>query len=981
MKINDVFKQAFYLVLLSCVLFTAPLIAQVGLPSDPELWRSIGPFNPSGAGWDEQGQLNVVRFHPEYDGSYDYGEQPTGAANVNKNTIYAGSGPGGLFYSTDGGEHWQDFYTDELIYPGCSDLEIASFTEEGTTKYDYFYVHRPYFTGYTGHPSWHFGSIVYRKLHGTAWADAGTPFNLGNLNSDGYHGLPRVISDLAISPDAEAGCNYRVLVASNQGVHYSTDRGASWNAATFDDNNYWNNINWHSGPRNIMVDQTAPQNVYLTGDYGENLWGWIDLSSADANVLYRSTDRGEHFTKWRTVNKGTSYNTGLTMSSSLGSLDTDGFKIINTHLLQSESNPNRFFLMVLTETEEPSIFIDRVHPGSGDGNNGLTIFVSNNKGLTWEYGSKTNASGPYDNVFSYVLDPLDQDRLYIGRGNKSEKVTLYDHGTKSFQIETNSNFHPDARGMATKKIGDQTHLMVGHDGGIDISKDITGIPMTGTPSNSFDSHTGNIIVNRAYTISASQEEAGKVMIPMPDNSIMESSLSGNTRVWDKIDSGDGEHSQYSKDPASDAIHTQIRSSGYSQVNIRILGCPASNPPTVQGESIPLDRDYYQIGQKTWHRFPIKWVNWDAPDSVTPFKTFLGQSDSENGVHRILYSDEGGCGEHLNFSGFEGASGAPIKSRITHLEVEAAVPNLVIFAYQNAKDGMPNGNKIIYGMLTDVNTIEWKVFNASNTFPSESGITDMEIVTPGSDDTGSYRLYVSFSSGEVFSCYYNAQTDAFTDWSSADSGLPETHVNCLAYDRCSDVLFAGTDHGVYYRGVGKKVSGGTSFMWQYLGKDLPNVTVTDLELEPKLGLLYASTWGRGVYEKDVSDLICAVHTEPEKPKERVAQTEQNQVSKKNELKVYPNPLPSGEVMNLSLSLVEEKEVTIQLFSISGQLIRTVVDKQKFQAGQQAFQLRLDDYSPSFLIVRTTIGNETFTEKVAIVTASDQTIEKKKEQKEN
>ena len=971
MKINDAFKQVFYLVLLNSVLFSTSLLAQ--LPSNPEFWRSIGPFNPSGASWDEQGQLNVVRFHPEYDGTYDYGEQPSGAANVNKNTIFTGSSPGGLFYSTDGGEHWQDFNTDELIYPGCSDLEIASFTEEGTTKYDYFYVHRPYFTGYTAHPGWHFGSIVYRRLHGTAWADTGTPFDTGNLNSEGYHGLPRVINDLAISPDAAAGCNYRVIVASNQGVHYSTDRGASWNASTFDDPNYWNNINWHSGPRSIMVDQTIPQNIYLTGDYGENLWGWIDLSSADTDVLYRSTDSGVTFANWLTIDKGTANNSGLTMSSTPNpGNNTTGFRILRTNLLQSESNPDRFFLMIITTTNNEDPVIDRVHPGSGNGSNGLSIFVSNDKGLTWEFGSKTNASGPYDDVFSYMLDPVDDDRLYLGRGNKSQKVTLYDHGTKTFQTSTNSGFHPDVRGMAAKKIGDKTHLMAGHDGGVVISKDITGIPMTGSPSNSFDSHTGNLIVNRAYTISASQEEAGKVMIPMPDNSIMESSLNGSTRVWDKIASGDGEHSQYSRDPASDAIHTRMVSSGYSQVNINISGCSSS--PTVGGVSLN--------GQKTWHRFPIKWVNWDAPDSVTPFKTFLGQSDSENDVYRILYSDEGGCGEYLNLSGFEGASGNPIKSRITHLEVETGIPNLVIYAYQNAKDGMPNGNKIIYGMLTDANTINWEVFNAANTFPSESGISDMEIVIPSEADPGSYRLYVSFSSGEVFSCYYNATTDEFFNWLPADSGLPETYVNCLAYDRCSNVLFAGTDHGVYYRGVGKKINGGVSFMWQYLGENLPNVTVTDLELEPKLGLLYASTWGRGVYEKDVSDLICAVHTqEPEKGKDRVAQNEKNKVSKKNEVKVYPNPLPSGGTINLSLSLSEEKEVSIQLFNISGQLLRTVVDKQKFQAGQRAFQVRLDDYSTSYLIVRTTIGNETFTQKVAIVTASDNTIEIEEEQEKN
>ena len=52
--------------------------------------------------------------------------------------------------------------------------------------------------------------------------------------------------------------------------------------------------------------------------------------------------------------------------------------------------------------------------------------------------------------------------------------------------------------------------------------------------------------------------------------------------------------------------------------------------------------------------------------------------------------------------------------------------------------------------------------------------------------------------KVFSCVWNVISNTYSTWSNESAGIPNTHVNCMIYDKCSNALYAGTDAGVYFK---------------------------------------------------------------------------------------------------------------------------------------------------------------------------------------
>lgn len=75
-------------------------------------------------------------------------------------------------------------------------------------------------------------------------------------------------------------------------------------------------------------------------------------------------------------------------------------------------------------------------------------------------------------------------------------------------------------------------------------------------------------------------------------------------------------------------------------------------------------------------------------------------------------------------------------------------------------------------------------------------------------------------------------------------LPNLAVNTIVYQNDSpDRLYIGTDAGVYY-------SENSSGNWIKYGTDLPNLVVTELEIQYKAKKLRAATYGGGVWEIDL-----------------------------------------------------------------------------------------------------------------------------------
>jgi len=87
------------------------------------------------------------------------------------------------------------------------------------------------------------------------------------------------------------------------------------------------------------------------------------------------------------------------------------------------------------------------------------------------------------------------------------------------------------------------------------------------------------------------------------------------------------------------------------------------------------------------------------------------------------------------------------------------------------------------------------------------------------------------------------TNAGASWSAAQNGLPDVRINRIIVDprdASGKTVYAATLFGVY-----RTTDGGAS--WSLFGAGLPQVEVTDLYMSPGGSFLRAATYGRGLWE--------------------------------------------------------------------------------------------------------------------------------------
>lgn len=114
------------------------------------------------------------------------------------------------------------------------------------------------------------------------------------------------------------------------------------------------------------------------------------------------------------------------------------------------------------------------------------------------------------------------------------------------------------------------------------------------------------------------------------------------------------------------------------------------------------------------------------------------------------------------------------------------------------------------------------------------------------------LWISFGGYTSGSKVYKS-TDGGASWTNISAGLPNLPVMCIEYDKeytDVDVLFAGTDVGVYLKDGNQD--------WAPFSTGLPNVVVTELEIAYGSGMwadrLRAGTYGRGLWETDLPSAL-------------------------------------------------------------------------------------------------------------------------------
>ena len=138
---------------------------------------------------------------------------------------------------------------------------------------------------------------------------------------------------------------------------------------------------------------------------------------------------------------------------------------------------------------------------------------------------------------------------------------------------------------------------------------------------------------------------------------------------------------------------------------------------------------------------------------------------------------------------------------------------------------------------------WTSANGGANWSAVIGLPDRYITDIQVAPANANRVFVSQSTFNDNQVYLSS--NAGGSWTAMADGLPNVPVHCLAYNAgSSDELYAGTDIGVYEWN-------GSS--WDDFNINLPNVEVFDLEIQEARNILYAGTYGRGLWRAPIGNV--------------------------------------------------------------------------------------------------------------------------------
>ena len=170
-----------------------------------------------------------------------------------------------------------------------------------------------------------------------------------------------------------------------------------------------------------------------------------------------------------------------------------------------------------------------------------------------------------------------------------------------------------------------------------------------------------------------------------------------------------------------------------------------------------------------------------------------------------------------------------------------------------------GNKY-YGQFFFTNNggATWSGFSEPNHGPNQ--YTNIKV-----DPNDANRIFVT-KSGYLTNDKIYVSDNNGTSWLNISYDLPNVPVFCVLLDEKSDPtnldIYVGTTIGVFHK-RDKDIS------WEYVGIGLPNTRVTDLEIRHNFHILTAATYGRGIWELDISAINTSTAvTQPSKYQNKI-----------------------------------------------------------------------------------------------------------------
>jgi photosystem II stability/assembly factor-like uncharacterized protein len=608
------------------------------------------------------------------------------------------------------------------------------------------------------------------------------------------------------------------------GVYKTTDAGQTWQPTglTFQQLGRDGSLT-----RRVFVNPQNSQELLAAGIFGvrksydggqswsprlDSLIWDIEQSPANPNVLYassayvhnlraggaallKSTDFGE---SWTLLNSGIPARDVQRVEIAISSADTNYVYAVACGL-------DRGFYGVWRSTDAGQSWNLQASAAQGSPNI-----------LHWYQGNGSGGQGTYDLVL--LVDPQDRDKVYAGGINLwgSEDGGQTWNGASYWVADFGPSVHADQHFLAHNPLDDRFYLC--NDGGLARTRQIeigswdsALIDPGYTWPTRWEDISDGIEVRSFYRLGISAGHPSLLVAGSQDNGTSFKDGGGN---WTNVTGGDGMecllHPSDARYLYTSAQYGSIYRSTDGGSNFRYIVRDIRQQGADQGE-------------------------WTTPFAFAP------------GDPQTLYAGYGQVWRSTN----EGDDWSPISSF-------APVPGTGTVPPASALAVAPSDAQTLYVAKRIVHSLNapstlWRTTDGGNNWTNiTAGLPDSLYFTYLTvDDDDPLTLWVSLKGFQAGAKVYKS-TDGGDSWQNISYNLPNLPANCIVHQPGSDdnIVYVGMDRGVYYLSD-------TASQWELYSEYLPNVIVSELEVNPTSGKLYAATFGRGVWVSDLANLAASV----------------------------------------------------------------------------------------------------------------------------
>ncbi|MEZ5013660.1 MAG: T9SS type A sorting domain-containing protein [Chitinophagales bacterium] len=750
-------------------------------------WISVGPFGSTGGGTDFQGRI------------ISFAENPS-----NSNIIYLGGESGGLWKRDETANTAELMNTDGLERIGIA--EIAINPSSGTTSEEMligtgqaYAIH--YLDGNSQNERRFTSSGIYRTTNGGAtWTQVLSWQSIMNPTSPGsVHEKENTVQIAKIIYNRDDPSKVLAAVRNPQGLnpndwghlYRSTDYGATW--------------------------------TDITAGITDRFFFDMDVSPGDANTVYLSSHR-----LYKSTNFGMSW---TDVTNNLNGLNIDAssdksFILLETAPLGSSSTYDDW-LAVATLNESTGgakeLFIST---------DGMSTSIDN-KTFDMYYTMPINR---YNHSFEVSHD---FNRIYFGGGGISDRIRWTGSLIEPIHLNNYLNIHADIKELFIPNYNGTNEYLIyaGTDGGAYINNSSTLL---------FSTINKDISVLQFHSI-ASSEVDDHLIGGTQDNSSMV--FRNNAWFWTPV-GGDGSDCEIDPSNSDYMFYDDyLNPRFYASADVGVTAQAVSIVDDGDNILVPIeisnfDNSRVYVGDDVlkYYEHDYEYPSYSLPTSLTPLTGVTTLGSSDNYVLAIGLSNQDPDKIYIAVQGYytEIIGGTPCYDDrdgvLTGCEASFTWNDPTAYMSYNLFKTTDGGSS-------------WTDVSPTSDLPGVIGNITGIAVNPNDDDEvwitydGFERIVTgtTLKNQNVFKT-----TNGGADWTEdfdAASALPICYTNKVVYQNNSNNrIFIATDKGVYWKEDG--------INWQPFSSGLPNCPITDLSIDDCEGNIYASSYGRGIWESDL-----------------------------------------------------------------------------------------------------------------------------------